>query len=82
MKHKDIVIFDDLIKASNNTVDNINYFSIYKILEEAQADASHYEQYYNQLEKIVEKKSDNIRLLMGKMKGLIAKRQEKEGNYY
>lgn len=29
LKHKDMVVFNELIKASNNTVDNINYFKIY-----------------------------------------------------
>lgn len=35
--HKDMVIFNDIIKASDNTVDNINYFQIYKLLEENNA---------------------------------------------
>lgn len=82
VKHKDMVIFNEVIKGSNSVVDNINYFSIYKILDETKADLKHYQDFYQQLDTMVEKKSDNIRVLMAKMKGFIAKQQESKGNYY
>ena len=31
-KEPDMTIFSDLVRASNNTVDNINYFRIFKFL--------------------------------------------------
>jgi hypothetical protein len=41
-KHQDMIIFNELIEQSNNSVDNINYFKIFKILEENQSPIKHY----------------------------------------
>jgi len=52
-------------------LDSINYFKIYKMLEEAEADIKHYEDFYLQLDLSVPKKSDNIRMLLAKIKARI-----------
>lgn len=55
-------------------MDSINYFKIYKMLEEAEADIKHYEDFYLQLDLSVPKKSDNIRMLLAKIKARIAQK--------
>lgn len=42
LKQPDMTIFSELVRASNNTVDNINYFKIFKFLEDNKSDVKHY----------------------------------------
>lgn len=53
IKYKDMEVFNDLIKSSNNTVDNINYFKIYKFLEESNSEIKHYEEFFNSVDSTV-----------------------------
>lgn len=76
-KNRDMLIFHELIRESNNVVDNINYFKIYKILSESQAEIKHYEDFFHQINSLVKKKSDNIRMLLAKTKVHMAKQMEK-----
>ncbi len=48
-----MVIFNPIIKESNNTVDNINYFKIYKFLEDNKSDIKHFEDFYFQLDSTI-----------------------------
>lgn len=82
LKHKDMIVFNELIKASNNTVDNINYFRIYQLLEENQAEIKHFEDFFLQVDSTISRKSDNIRMLLAKVKAHVAKQHEKHQNYY
>jgi predicted translin family RNA/ssDNA-binding protein len=77
-----MIVFNELIKASNNTVDNINYFRIYQLLEENQAEIKHFEDFFLQVNSTISRKSDNIRMLLAKVKSHIAKQHEKNHNYY
>lgn len=71
-----MVVFNQLIEKSNNIFDNINYFKIFKILEENQSPIKHYEDFFLQVNTTVGKKSDNIRMLLAKIKARIAKKHE------
>ena len=52
------------------------------MLEEAEADIKHYEDFYLQLDLSVPKKSDNIRMLLAKIKARIAQKLEKSNDLY
>lgn len=63
-------------------MDNINYFKIFKMLEETGAEIKHYEDYFLQVNVSVPKKSDNIRMLLAKIKVKIAKKHEANKDLY
>lgn len=42
LRKPDMSVFSELVRASNNTVDNINYFRIFKFLEDNKSDVLHY----------------------------------------
>jgi benzoyl-CoA reductase/2-hydroxyglutaryl-CoA dehydratase subunit BcrC/BadD/HgdB len=71
-----MIIFNDIIEQSNNSLANINYFKIFKILEENNSPIKHYEDFFHQVNSTVTKKSDNIRMLLAKVKARIAKKHE------
>jgi hypothetical protein len=75
-QHQDVIIFNELIEKSNNTIDNINYFRIFKALEENQSPIKHYEDFFQLVNSTVVKKSDNVRMLLAKVKARIAKKHE------
>lgn len=52
------------------------------MLEEAEADIKHYEDFYLQLDLSVPKKSDNIRMLLAKIKARIAQKLQKNNDLY
>jgi tetratricopeptide (TPR) repeat protein len=81
-RHQDMIVFSELIEQSNNSLDNINYFKIFKILEDNRSPIKHYEDFFLQVNSTVTKKSDNIRMLLAKVKGRIAKKHEENGDYY
>ena len=75
-----MLVFTDVIKNSSSTLDNINYFKIYKILHESQAGSQHYEDFFSQVNILVKKKSDNMRMLLAKIKVKVAKMSEEAGD--
>lgn len=46
---KDMDVFSKLIKDSNNVIDNIYYFKIFKFLTENKSEIKHFESFYNQV---------------------------------
>lgn len=52
------------------------------MLEDAKAEIKHYEDFYLQLDLSVPKKSDNIRMLLAKIKARIAQKHEANNNLY
>ena len=75
-KERDMLIFTDMIKNSNTPLENINYFKIYKILQDSGAESKHYEDFFYQAHILLKKKSDNMRMLLAKVKVKIAKISE------
>jgi hypothetical protein len=73
-----MVVFNDLIIKSNNVIDNINFFKIFKVLEENKGGIKDYQDFYYQLNIVVTKKSDNVRMLMAKVKARVAKLHEEK----
>ncbi len=73
-----MVVFNDLILKSNNVIDNINFFKIFKVLEENKGGIKDYQDFYYQLNIVVTKKSDNVRMLMAKVKARVAKLHEEK----
>jgi hypothetical protein len=76
MKQRDMLVFSKMIKASNNTIDNINYFKIYKFLAENNGEIRHFEDFFQQCNTAVTKKSDNVRMLLANVKAHVAKQHE------
>ena len=79
---KDMTVFDKFIKASNNTLDNINYVKLYKFLVETNCEPKHFEYLFHEVNVTIDKKSDNIRMLLANLKVHVAKQHERQGNYY
>ena len=73
-KNQDMFIFNEVIVKSNNSLDNINYFKIFKILEDNRSPIKHYEDFFHQVNSTVTKKSDNMRMLLAKVRAKIAKK--------
>lgn len=71
-----MIIFNEIIEKSNNSLDNINYFKIFKVLEDNRSPIKHYEDFYHQINTTVTKRSDNMRMLLAKVKSRIAKKYE------
>lgn len=69
-----MAIFNDIIIQSNNVVDNIIYFKIFKLLEDNQSPIAHYNDLFLQIYQVVSKKSDNVRMLLAKIKARVAKK--------
>ena len=63
-------------------VDNIYYFKIYKLLADNKCEIKHYGEFYEQVNQVVTKKSDNIRMMLANCKVQIAKIHEQYENYY
>lgn len=76
-----MVVFKDLIIKSNNVIDNINFFKIFKVLQENKGGVKEYQDFYYQLDVVVAKKSDNVRMLMAKIKARVAKLHEEKNEY-
>ena len=76
LKKPDMTIFSDLVRTSNNIVDNIYYFKIFKFLEDNKSDVKHYEDFFLMMFATVTRRSDNIRMLLAKIKARIAKKYE------
>lgn len=77
-----MIIFNDLIKQSNNTLDNINYFKIFKLLDSSQSEIKHFDDFFLQVNTTVQNKSDNIRMLLAKVKVKIARKHEECDHLY
>ena len=76
MVEKDILVFSDLVREAQTSMETMNYFKIYKFLEENKCEIKHYQDYFFMVDSSLPKKSDNIRMLMAKIKVRISKRYE------
>ena len=48
-----MAVFNDVIMKSNNVVDNLAYFKIFKLLEDHQCSITHYNDLFLQIYQIV-----------------------------